>query len=183
MGQNKLLLNIKGKTMIRRVVEEARKAEIDYLIVVLGHDFEMVERELRGIQCKTVLNEDYEKGQSFSVICGLKHVPESTDAVLILPGDVAAITTELINRVVAGYRRTSKPIVVLSYQKRGGHPILLRKVLFPEILSITEAGRGLKEITNKHLSETFFVEVDTPAVLWDIDVPADVSRVANLIKS
>ena len=183
MGQNKLLLDIKGKTVIRRVVQEAQRAEIDNLIVVLGHDSQTVKRELNGIRCKTILNEDYEKGQSSSVIAGLKQVPENTDAVLILPADVAAITAELINKVVDSYRRTSKAIVVQSYQKRAGHPILLRRALFPEILTITEAGRGLKEITTKYLPETFFVEVDTPAVLWDIDVPDDMSRVASLVKS
>lgn len=182
MGENKLLLKIEGKSVIRRVVEAARGAEIDQLVVVLGHNFKMIEQELFGIEYVKTLNEGYEKGQSSSVIAGLNRVSKDADAVLILPGDVAAITSELINKVVDGYRHTSKAIVMPSYKKRGGHPILLRKMLFPEMRSITETGKGLKEITRGHLSDTFFVEVDTPAVLWDIDTREDISRVTGLIE-
>ena len=38
MGRNKLLLDLGGETMVRRVVRAAAGAGLDQVVVVLGHD-------------------------------------------------------------------------------------------------------------------------------------------------
>ena len=50
MGQNKLLLDFKGKALIAHAVDTLLASTIDEVVVVLGHEAEKVREELRGKQ-------------------------------------------------------------------------------------------------------------------------------------
>jgi molybdenum cofactor cytidylyltransferase len=175
-GRNKLLARIHKKAIIRRVVETALSAYIDEVIVVLGWEANKVRNELRDLPCRFVMNEDYAKGQSGSVKAGLAEIEAGTEAVLILPGDVAMIDTHSINKVIEAYNKRNSPIVVASHAGRHGHPILLSKKLFNEIELIDEATFGLKSVVDRHESEVQTVETGSENVLLDIDTPQDLKH-------
>jgi molybdenum cofactor cytidylyltransferase len=172
--RNKLLIRIGKKTMIRRVVESALSSKADEVIIVLGWEADKVRRELRDLPCRFVVNENYERGQSSSVKAGLAEVAAGTEAVLILPGDVAMIEPRSINTVIEMYQKRNCPIVVASHGGKPGHPILLSKELFEEIEMIDEATLGLKSVVSRHESEVQMVETGSESVLRDIDTPEDV---------
>lgn len=176
-GENKMLYPIDGEPMVRRVVKTALSSSVDEVIVVVGFEAEKVKEALKGLSCKVVENPDYATGgQSSSVKCGVKHIDENTDAVMILPGDVAFIDAKVIDKVVDEYRSKRAKIVVAAYKGRAGHPILFDRSLIPEILAIDEAGYGLKAVVNKHKAEVLYVEANTPNVLLDIDRKADLRK-------
>jgi molybdenum cofactor cytidylyltransferase len=175
-GRNKLLARIHKKAIIRRVVETALSAYIDEVIVVLGWEANKVRNELRDLPCRFVMNEDYAKGQSGSVKAGLAEIEAGTEAVLILPGDVAMIDTHSINKVIEAYNKRNSPIVVASHAGRHGHPILLSEKLFNEIELIDEATFGLKSVVDRHESEVQTVETGSENVLLDIDTPQDLKH-------
>lgn len=175
-GRNKLLIRIRKKAIVRRVVESALSSNVDEVIIVLGWEADKVRDELRDLPCRFVMNEDYEKGQSSSVKVGLAEMAAGTEAVLILPGDVAMIDTHSINKVIEAYNKRKSPIVVASHAGRRGHPILLSKELFNEIELIDEATFGLKSVVVRHESEVQTVETDSENVLLDIDTPQDLKH-------
>jgi molybdenum cofactor cytidylyltransferase len=175
-GRNKLLVRIHKKAIIRRVVETTLSAYVDEVIVVLGWEANKVRDELRDLPCRFVVNEDYAKGQSGSVKAGLAEIEAGTEAVLILPGDVAMIDTHSINKVIEAYNKRNSPIVVASHAGRHGHPILLSKKLFNEIELINEATFGLKSVVDRHESEVQTVEIGSENVLLDIDTPQDLKH-------
>ncbi len=173
MGRNKLLLPIDSKLMIRRVVETGLASKASEVIVVIGHEGEKIRDALVGLNCKLVLNEEYERGQSFSVRRGLDEVKDRTEAMMILPGDVAMVQTQEIDAVIDEFRRHPSPIVVASHAGQPGHPILFSRELFNEIFQINEETLGLKYITTKYRDSTKRVETRSKAVLLDIDTPED----------
>jgi molybdenum cofactor cytidylyltransferase len=175
-GRNKLLIRIRKKAIVRRVVESALSSNVDEVIIVLGWEADKVRDELRDLPCRFVMNEDYEKGQSSSVKGGLAEMAAGTEAVLILPGDVAMIDTHSINKVIEAYNKRKSPIVVASHAGRRGHPILLSKELFNEIELIDEATFGLKSVVVRHEIEVQTVETDSENVLLDIDTPQDLKH-------
>jgi molybdenum cofactor cytidylyltransferase len=175
-GRNKLLTRVHKKAIIRRVVETALSAYIDEVIVVLGWEANKVRNELRDLPCRFVVNEDYATGQSGSVKAGLAEIEAGTEAVLILPGDVAMIDTHSINKVIEAYNKRNSPIVVASHAGRHGHPILLSEKLFNEIELIDEATFGLKSVVDRHESEVQTVETGSENVLLDIDTPQDLKH-------
>jgi molybdenum cofactor cytidylyltransferase len=176
-GENKMLYPIDGEPMVRRVVNAALSSSVNEVIVVVGFEAEKVKEALKGSGCKVVENPDYATGgQSSSVRCGVRQVNEEAEAVMILPGDVAFIAPDIIDKVVEVYRSKRAKVVVASHRGKPGHPILFDRSLIPEILRIDEAGYGLKAVVNRHKADVVYVEADTPNVLLDVDKKADLSR-------
>jgi len=178
-GKNKLLHKIGGRTVIGRVVKSALGSEADEVILVVGHDAERVGREVSGAECKLVYNSAFEEGQSSSVKVGVTSAAEDSEAAMILPGDIALISSEAIDKVIEEYRRTGGPIVVAAYQGKHGHPILLDRSLFREIAQINEETQGLKAIVNRHRKQVRQVEVGSPEVLFDLDTEEDIRRLST----
>jgi len=178
-GKNKLLYKIGEHTVIERVVRAALGSEADEVILVLGHDAERVRRELAGAECKLVYNSAFEEGQSSSVKIGVALAAEHSEAAMILPGDIALIRSEAIDKVIEEYRRTGNSIVVAAYQGRHGHPILFDKSLFREIAQINEETQGLKAIVKRHREQIRQVEVGSPEVLFDLDTEEDIRRLST----
>ena len=175
-GRNKLLANIEGVPMIRRVTKAALSSKADEVIVVVGWEEEKIRSAIAGLDCRIAANRNYEEGQSSSVRAGLNAVNQSSRAVLILPGDIARIDTSAINKVIDKYHHGECPIVIAGHEGRSGHPILLDKQLFPEIQRINEETFGLKAIVKKHQSEVCLVETGSGNVLKDIDTTQDLEQ-------
>jgi molybdenum cofactor cytidylyltransferase len=178
-GRNKLLEPIGSNTMVGHVVSETLKSKANQTIVVCGHDSEKIRRALKGYRCDFVFNDEFAKGQSFSVKKGLSKVSESADAVMVLPGDVAAVDHKMIDAVVDEYARSHAPIVTAGYHGRSGHPILFDRSLIGELNDIDEETRGLKKVVSKHRSQCRLVETSMAALL-DIDRQDDLERLADV---
>ena len=172
-GRNKLLVKVESRPIIRGVVEAGLKSKVDEVIVVLGWEADKIQKALDDLPCRFVVNKDYEKGQSSSVKAGLREVGGATQAILILPGDVAMIDANSINLVINEYARRKHPIIVAAHKSRPGHPILLDRQLFKEIEQIDEQSFGLKAVVKKHEGAVRFVEAGSSNVLRDVDTPED----------
>ena len=169
MKENKLLLKLNGETLIEHVVKVAKESSVDEIVVVLGYEATKVKERLAKIACKFAVNENYMKGQSGSVKVGLSAISGNAEAVMILPADIALVDPESINRVLEEYKRSKSTIVIASHQQQSGHPILLDRILFPEVSKIDEHTQGLKAVINRHRAEINYVESRTENVLVDID--------------
>jgi molybdenum cofactor cytidylyltransferase len=176
MKENKLLRRINGATLVEQVVDNAVRSNADETIVVLGYEAEKTREKLARLDCTLVVNDRYDIGQSESVKAGLSAVGKDSEAVMILPADVALIDALCINRVIDEYRSSGSRIVVASYQNQSGHPILLDRSLFPEISKIDEDTFGLKAVIDRHRSEIRYVDVNTVNVLIDIDTEDEFRR-------
>jgi molybdenum cofactor cytidylyltransferase len=175
-GRNKLLVEIDGVPMIRRVVQAALQSKVDEVIVVLGWEQKRIRAALARLPCRTVVNRNYEEGQSSSVKIGLANAGASTRAVMILPGDVTMIDTRSINMVAEKYLAEQCNIIVAAHQGKAGHPILFDRKLFPEIERINEATFGIKAVVRQHQTEVCMVETGSTNVLKDIDTNQDLKE-------
>jgi len=71
MGVNKMLLELGGRTLVRRSVTTAFSAGLDPVLVVLGHESDRVRAELSGLPYTAVLNSDYARGMNTSLRAGI----------------------------------------------------------------------------------------------------------------
>jgi len=165
--------------MLRGVAQAALKSRVDEVIVVLGFEAEKVKKTIADLPCRIIINKDYEKGQSSSLIAGMRALNKSTLAVLVLPGDLAKIETSSINLVVQSYIKENNHIISAAHNGRLGHPILLSRELFDEIMQITEESSGLKTLVMNHQNEMRLVETKTENVLTDVDSPDDLRKLAD----
>jgi molybdenum cofactor cytidylyltransferase len=177
LGHNKLLAIVRGKPMIRHVVENALNSKAKTVIVVLGWEEDRIRNALINLPCQFVVNQEFEKGQSSSLKTGLSLVGVDNNAILVLPGDIVNIDSASINKVIDAYTADGGSIIIAAHNGRRGHPILLDKRLFEEITSISEDTYGLKAIINRHQSEIRLIETDTDNVLMDVDIPEDLDQI------
>lgn len=178
-GRNKMLEPIENTPLLVHVVSTALRSRVSEVIVVSGHADEKVRYLLQGYACKIIFNEDYVKGQSFSVRKGLTAASPDANAIMIQPGDMALTSEKIVNGVIDKYEQTRAPIVAASHQGRSGHPILFDRSLFQEIMEIDESTRGLKKVVSSHLSQAVTVEAGAGA-LFDLDTQDDLERFEKL---
>jgi molybdenum cofactor cytidylyltransferase len=176
MGQNKLLMELEGDTLVRRVVGRVSKAGVNPLVVVLGHDVERVQGALEGIPYTPVLNRDYERGVSSSLRAGMHVVSGSpAQAAIVLLADMPFVTTAMIVALIARYRQSAAPLVISDYDGVNAPPMLYDRSLFPELEAYEGEGCG-KQVVKRHRHEAESAKWSSEALV-DLDAPEDYERV------
>lgn len=105
MRPSKQLLEIEGRTMVRRVVSSTLDSQVDETIVVLGYKADQVAREIPEEDVGIVMNSDFEEGMSTSLKAGLEGVGEDRDAVVVVLADQPLLEPWLIDRLIEEYER------------------------------------------------------------------------------
>ncbi len=174
MGRNKLLLELDGESIVRRCARRVIAAGLDSVTVVLGFEADAVGRELRDLDCRTVINDHHARGQHGSVKRGLAAIPAAASAALVVLSDMPGVTTEMIREVVTLYRRSIPPLVVSRYGSVIAPPTIYDRALFPELLDLDEGCRT-RQVILRHEARAAVARWHESA-LTDLDDPEDYAR-------
>ncbi len=176
MGRNKLLLTLKGESVVRRAARRA-VAVLDPVIVVLGHEAEQVRQELVGLPCRTIVNPAHDSGIHSSVQAGIAALPADAEAAVVLLADMPLVTSAMITRMVETFRTSGAPLVISEYGDAVAPPHLYGRTLFPEL---AESGGCGRDLIRRHRAQAAVLSWPAPA-LTDLDVPADLELVEALL--
>jgi molybdenum cofactor cytidylyltransferase len=183
MGQPKMVLPWGETTVLGRMIEvygTALKADrATAIIVVTGGAREAVEAEAArwagkfAVRC--VHNPEFEvSGMLESLQCGLAELKAGVEAALVGPGDQPQLSLSAARGVVAAFERSGARIIVPSHALRRGHPWLVRRELWAELLEL-RAPQTLRDFLKTHAEEILYVETDQ-TILKDLDTPEDYQR-------
>jgi molybdenum cofactor cytidylyltransferase len=173
MGQPKMLLPWKNSTVLGKVIETLQQAEIEDILVVTGSARDEVEKIAASHNARVTHNEDYTSGDMLeSIQLGLLAQEPQSEAALICLGDQPQIEKRSVQIVCDGFRQNASRIVVPSYQMRRGHPWLIARESWDEVLQM-RAPESMRDFLNKRKNDIFYVEHDSPSILQDLDTPAD----------
>jgi molybdenum cofactor cytidylyltransferase len=182
MGQFKLLLPWDGLTVIGQVVATLEAADLPQIVVVTGHRGEEVATALAGSSAQIVHNPDYAVGEMLSSIkVGLAALGPDVEAALLCLGDQPQMPLTAVVAVLETARdkdcrgnpchgNPCREIIIPSYQMHAGHPILLPAWLWPAVLT---ADTDLRAVLRVYRDRTRYIDVDTLAILADLDTPKD----------
>ncbi len=172
LGRPKQLLELDGKPLVAHVVEAALAAPIDGVVVVIGSHASEIELELRNYPVYRVFNPHFAEGQGASMAAGVRAMPSTVDAVVMLLADMPQIEPDVIGGVVDRWRATRAPAVVTQYRGGRGHPVLFDRSAFTELARL-EADTGGREVLSAlgDLVEVMAVDADGPPC--DVDTDAD----------
>jgi molybdenum cofactor cytidylyltransferase len=177
MGQSKILLPwTKRKTIIEHIIEQLILSRVDHITVVTGYRGDEVRAiaEKQGVE--VVHNPYFETGEMLSSLkAGLRAMPAHISASMIVLGDQPRIQPKVIGQVVMAYAEGAGDIVAPSYQMRRGHPILISRRFWPELLALPD-GSAPRDVINAHQDRIAYVNVDTDSVLGDVDTPQDYAQ-------
>jgi molybdenum cofactor cytidylyltransferase len=84
--------------------------------------------------------------------------------------DHPMIHRTLVNQLIDAFSRSAAPIVLPSFERRCGHPMIFGARLFNELLT-APLDQGAISVVRKHAHEILHLNVDEPGVLVDIDTP------------
>jgi molybdenum cofactor cytidylyltransferase len=180
MGQSKMVLAWRsGRTVIEQVVRTLLDSGIDPVVVVLGARPELVKEALVGLPVQFTFNQRFADAEMLtSLQVGLRQFGSETDGVLVTLGDQPTIEVKVVKAVVNAFSCSSSQLVVPSYQMRRGHPWLLARSLWPELLSVP-ADRSMRDFLNAHAEEILYIPVDSEGILKDMDTPEDYQALMN----
>jgi len=172
MGEPKMLMPWGKSTVLQTVISTFQTSGINDILVVTGGAHQQVE-SLIGQTVQTIFNEDYEKGEMLSSIqLGLSAKMNEASAALICLGDQPQVTERSVRSVCDAFMKNKSPIVVPSYEMHRGHPWLLARPLWDELLQM-KAPRTPRDFIKKHTRKIHYVIVDTASVIEDLDTPED----------
>jgi molybdenum cofactor cytidylyltransferase len=181
MGELKQLLPFGSETIIERSIQNLLRTRIDELIVVLGHRAGEVAERISRLPVTVAINEAYLEGMTSSVQIGLAAVNPEAGAFLLALVDQPRIPPSIIDRLIDLYRQSGAKIVKPRYQGQSGHPVIIDLTLRDEILRLPPSV-GLNQVTRAHSEETIYMDVDSSAVVEDIDTPEDYRRIVGEVE-
>ena len=173
MGRQKLLLDLKGKPVVRWSVE-AVLPHVGDCVVVTGQDDAGVRAALAGLAVRFAVNPRPQDGQGSSIAVGVAALKPWTAAAVIVLGDQPRTPAAVLPALVAAYRRGGKAIVSPSYRGARGTPVLFGPEVFPELLAL-RGDEGARAVVARHPErvETLVVDAVMPP---DVDTPEDFAR-------
>ena len=164
-----------GHTFLTRIVRTFLDAEVDDVIVVVGHDAELIAGSFSssGLPARFVVNREYGRGQLSSLLAGIGVVDRpGVSAVLVTLVDVPLVSAATVSAVIDAYHRTRAPIVRPTSGDRHGHPLLIDRVLFDKLRGADPAA-GAKPIVRAYASADGDIAVDDEGAFTDIDTEED----------
>ncbi|NUQ35635.1 MAG: nucleotidyltransferase family protein [Planctomycetaceae bacterium] len=181
MGEPKQLLRFGSHTLLDLAIGAVSLTEIERVVVVLGAGADAIQERLWLDECEVVVNARWREGMITSVKAGLNHLGEWPEFLAVLPADfalvdrrtMAALALRALSRG-AGIPQLVRP----SYRGQSGHPVVLGPEAIKAARGLSDAV-GLDSLVQAYKSVGELVEVDDPAVRFDIDTPADYQRALN----
>jgi molybdenum cofactor cytidylyltransferase len=179
MGRPKMSLPWNGSTVIERVIDQLLEAGIKSIVVVSGGAHEDVKRALIDRPVQIVLNPDYQNGEMLlSMQVGLRALPDDADAAMIVLGDQPQIEVRIVRGVIQEFEVTQAKLIVPSYQMRRGHPWVVDRSLWPQLLEL-KTPQTLRDFMNANSSAIHYLNVHNDSILQDMDTPEDYSRLQS----
>jgi molybdenum cofactor cytidylyltransferase len=173
MGEPKVLMPWGNSTVIRTIVETLLSAGVVDVIVVAGKYYSEIDSSVEGLPIKLVFNPQYENGEMIdSLKIGLKNLSPKTEGTLIVLGDQPFIQQNVVRISMQTFQENDERIVIPTYKMRRGHPLLIPRSLGEQLIEL-DSGKTLRDFTQAHLEDIFYVIVDTPTILFDLDTPED----------
>jgi len=174
-GSPKMLADVSGEPLVRRVARSFVEAGFAEVAVVLAPGAGDVAAALEGLGVVTVTNPRPEDGMLSSAQAGLSALSSGCGRVALSPADLPGLTAPVLRRLLASLpRATPLGVAVPAGDGRRGHPLVIPATLVPRILS-WDPGRRLSDLLREPDVQVIEVPGFGAEILHDVDVPADLA--------
>jgi CTP:molybdopterin cytidylyltransferase MocA len=179
MGRQKLLLEIDGQPIIRRVVREIAALPLSEVLVIVGAEGgEAIGAALRDLPVRIVVNERAREGLGTSIAAAASAVRPAAGAMLLGQGDQPLVDRSMLEKLIAEWRGSGAPFVASSYAGIVTTPVVFSRRVFGELQALG-GDRGARAVLERHAEAGRVVAF--PAERGsDVDTPADYRAIVEL---
>jgi molybdenum cofactor cytidylyltransferase len=173
MGSPKLVLPWGDGTVIGQVVRTLKEAGLSEIVVVTGGAGPLIETALASLEVRILRNPNYVSGEMLtSCQIGLQALSPPVATALIALGDQPQIEAGIVKSMIRMYAHSRPALVVPSYQMHRGHPWLVARSLWPDIINLRPP-ETLRDFLAAYAGQIEYLPVGTASILQDLDTPAD----------
>ncbi len=172
---NKLLqCTAEGVPLVRIAVEAFCQAGLEGVLVVTGHQSELVMAALAGLPIREVHAPDYASGMGCSLAAGVRALPATLRGILVSPADLPQMNALLVRCVASAFEaEQAQGHVIPVCEGERGHPVALGAWLRPglEGLRGDEGARRLLQ-REEERTRTRLLDTKDPGAWRDRDLGA-----------
>jgi molybdenum cofactor cytidylyltransferase len=176
MGRPKQLLRWHNRTLLERAIDSANRVLPGRVIVVLGAHAELIRDAINLDSVETVLNPDWQKGIASSIRIGIKALPASAGAVLILLCDQPLVDAAHLTALLSSWQSEPDRIIASQYHLSSGVPALFSAAYF-ERLQLLAGDKGAKPLLAEF--DSCVLKIPFAEAELDIDTPGDFEQLTG----
>jgi molybdenum cofactor cytidylyltransferase len=169
-SENKLLVSVNGKQIIKQVVETVCSI-LSEVVVVIDHQSGKIRDALSEYLIQFNKNKNYCDGQATSIATAIK-VVSSPDAVLFVLGDMPYVQEGTIALLLRAFKSGVGDPISPAYKGQRGNPVIFAHQHFDSLRGVAGdvGGRPIFELA----PDTTVVSTGDSGVLRDIDTKNDI---------
>lgn len=169
----KLLADLGGAPVIRRVTERVSAAGFSETVIAVGAAEAAVLAALAGLAGRIVPVPDWAEGMAASLRAGIAALSQDAQGVCVFLGDMPLVPVALCPALAeaaaqAGY--AARP----RCEGQPGHPVAFTRVAFPDLLALS-GDSGATALLKARPEAVAYCDTAERGVLLDIDTPADLA--------
>ncbi len=170
-GENKLIKKIQNVPLIKHSIKNILESSIDEIIVVLGHDKEIIEKIIdQNDKIRLVFNKNFENGIASSIKTGLAKLSNKTESFFICLGDMPNVNRNIYDKLIQS--KNNKEIVVPNFKGNQCNPILFSRSVINTLMNV-KGDTGAKKILELNKNKILNVNIDELNFAKDFDTPED----------
>tara|TARA_Y100000741_G_scaffold189111_1_gene143919 strand:- start:2796 stop:3365 length:570 start_codon:yes stop_codon:yes gene_type:complete len=166
-GENKLAKELEGTPLIKHSIINILNSSIKELVVVLGHQKEIIEKLIdKNQKTKIVFNRNFKDGMASSIKIGINSLSKNTKAFFISLGDMPKVDKDIYDKLIIS--RNTKKIVVPTFNGIQGNPVLFDISMKNKIMNLN-GDTGAKKIIELNKNDTLYIETNNLGVSKDFN--------------
>lgn len=171
--ENKLLTEIEGTALVRRVAQRLAASRVAGIVAVTGFEADRIREALTGLDVEFAENHEFADGLASSIKCGVAALPRDAAGVMIVLGDMPGVSQAHLDGLITVFEEDREKIV---YPEREdgtqGNPVIWPARYFTELQQLT-GDAGAKQLISLHEKAARPVPISSDEALGDIDTPGD----------
>ena len=176
-GGGKLLAKLGGRPILGAVLHNLREAPVDETVVVVGAEAERLREICAHYGVRTVANGEWERGQSTSVLAGLRAC--GGQAAVVLLGDQPFVGAGAVERLFAAFANGAE-VAVATYGGKRRNPVLFSREVWPLLEAELAGDEGARSVLRRHPELVVEVPCEGVGDPTDVDTREDLRRLEEM---
>lgn len=175
-GAGKLVADLAGAPVIRRVADAVASAGFAEVVLVTGADDEALRAVLPGLPLRLVHASGWDEGMAASLRAGIAALAPEAAGVCVFLGDMPLVPVSLCPALAGAAERAglaARP----RHGGRPGHPVAFTRAAFPGLMGLT-GDEGAAALLARHPGKVAYLDTAESGAVFDIDTPADLAAAA-----
>lgn len=171
-GGGKLLADLAGAPVIRRVAERVAAAGFADVLVVTGAEDARIRTALDGVACRIVHADEWGEGMAATLRAGLGALAPDTRGVCVFLGDMPLVPVALCASLIAAAEDAgfaARP----RYEGLPGHPVAFTRAAFADLAQL-KGDQGAAAVLRARADVAYVATAERGALI-DIDSPTDLA--------